>query len=97
MARPLHGVEFVDPGSNGRLVPYWGITARIQPIGSLLIADNVFQAKRVAVVGLGTGTLAMYAKPFGCPIDYWRMNWTVMCKPWLPRYFWYLASMPPER
>jgi hypothetical protein len=85
----LHGVEFIDEAK--RRIPL-GYYSPSSPIGSLLIAD-VFQAKRVGVVGLGTGTLSMYAKP-GCPIDYYELDGDVYKM--ASKYFWYLAEAPGE-
>jgi len=85
----LHGIEFLDEGK--RRIPL-GYYSPVSAIGSLLIAD-VFQAKRLGVVGLGTGALSMYAKP-GCPIDYYELDGDV--KNLASDYFWYLADAPGE-
>lgn len=83
----LHGVEFVN--QHMRVIPL-GYYSPSSAIGSLLISD-IFQAKRVAVVGLGTGTLAMYAKST-CPVDYYELDADV--KDLASKYFWYLADAP---
>ena len=85
----LHGVEFVDAAR--RRVPL-GYYSPSSAIGSLLIAD-VFQAQRVGVVGLGTGTLAMYAK-LSCPIDYYELDQDV--SKLASTYFWYMSEAPGE-
>jgi len=85
----LHGVEFLAPDM--RRIPL-GYYSPLSAIGSLLIND-VFQAKRVGVVGLGTGTLAMYAKP-DCPIDYYELDSDV--RDLASKYFWYLAESPGD-
>jgi len=85
----LHGMQFVDEAK--RRIPM-GYYSPLSPIGSLLISD-IFQAKRVAVVGLGTGTLALYAKP-DCPIDYYELDADVMKLAY--KYFWYLSNAPGE-
>jgi len=83
----LHGVEFLD--QEQRRIPL-GYYSPSSAIGSLLI-DDVFQAKKVAVVGLGTGTLSMYAKP-DCPIDYYELDGDVYKL--ASSYFWYLQNAP---
>ena len=81
----LHGIEFI--GEDKRSIPL-GYYSPTSAIGSLLIAD-VFQAKRVGVVGLGTGTLSMYAKP-SCPVDFYELDGDVYKL--ASKYFWYLAQ-----
>ena len=85
----LHGVEFIDQYK--RRIPL-GYYSPSSAIGSLLIND-VFQAKRVGVVGLGAGTLSMYAKA-GCPIDFFELDGDVQNI--ASKYFWYLAEAPGE-
>jgi hypothetical protein len=85
----LHGLEFTAPDK--RNVPL-GYYSPISPIGSLLI-DDVFQARRMGVVGLGTGTLSIYAKP-DCPIDYYELDGDV--KNLASQYFWYLQEAPGQ-
>ena len=83
----LHGVEFTDP--QRRKVPV-GYYSPVSAIGSLLINDT-FQAKKVGVVGLGTGTLSMYANPKRS-IDYYELDGDV--NRLALAYFWYLAEAP---
>lgn len=85
----LHGIEFIDQDKRRIPLGYYSPTSAI---GTLLI-DDVFQARRVGVVGLGTGTLSMYAKP-SCPIDYFELDADV--KTLASQYFWYLADAPGE-
>jgi spermidine synthase len=85
----LHGIEFVD--QERRQIPL-GYYSPASAIGSLLISD-VFQARRVGVVGLGAGTLSMYAKP-SCPIDFYELDPDV--ENLASKYFWYLAEAPGE-
>ena len=81
----LHGVEFIDEDKRGIPLGYYSPTSAV---GSLLIAD-VFAAKRVGVVGLGTGTLSLYAKST-CPIDFYELDGDVNTL--ASKYFWYLAK-----
>ncbi|MBF0503542.1 MAG: fused MFS/spermidine synthase [Candidatus Omnitrophica bacterium] len=83
----LHGAEFID--EEKRVIPL-GYYSPTSAVGGLLTAD-VFEAKRVGVVGLGTGTLSMYAKP-SCPIDYYELDGDV--SDIAGKYFWYLAKAP---
>jgi len=85
----LHGIEFVDEARRRFPLGYYSPTSAI---GSLLIADT-YQAKRVGVVGLGTGTLSMYAKP-SCPIDYYELDTDVYKL--ASNYFWYIAEAPGD-
>ncbi len=83
----LHGLEFTD--ERRRYIPL-GYYSPLSPIGSLLI-KNIFEAKRIGVVGLGSGTLALYAKP-SCPIDFYELDPDVYR--FANEYFWYINSAP---
>ena len=85
----LHGLEFLDESRRRFPIGYY---SPVSAIGSLLISD-IFQAKRVGVVGLGTGTLSMYSKP-DCPIDYYELDGDV--SKLASKYFWYLAEAPGD-
>jgi len=85
----LHGIEFVREDRRSWPLGYYSPSS---PIGSLLISD-IFQAHRVGVVGLGTGTLSMYSKP-SCPIDYYELDADVYKL--ASDYFWYLSSAPGQ-
>ncbi|MFO0645309.1 MAG: fused MFS/spermidine synthase [Polyangiales bacterium] len=62
----LHGMQFRSPKMRGRPVAYYDTTA---PIGELMRAlGPSLDDRRVAVVGLGVGMLAAYARP--------RQRWT---------------------
>ena len=62
----LHGMQFRSPKMRGRPVAYYDTTA---PIGEVMRAlGPSLDDRRVAVVGLGVGMLAAYARP--------RQRWT---------------------
>ncbi len=83
----LHGVEFVDQAKHRIPLGYY---SPVSAIGSLLI-DDTFQARHLAVVGLGAGTLSMYAK-LNCPVDFYELDQDV--KHLASTYFWYMAEAP---
>jgi SAM-dependent methyltransferase len=57
----LHGKQFTDPAHRGDRITYYHPTG---PIGRLFAAFPGAAAKKdVAVIGLGTGTMAAYAEP----------------------------------
>jgi hypothetical protein len=57
----LHGIQAVDPARAGESLTYYH---RSGPLGQLVDAvPTVSRAPHVAVVGLGVGTLATYARP----------------------------------
>ncbi len=85
----LHGIEFMDQAK--RRIPL-GYYSPSSAVGALLI-DDVFQAKRVGVVGLGAGTLSMYAK-LNCPIDFYELDADV--QKLAEHYFYYLKESPGE-
>jgi hypothetical protein len=55
----LHGQQFVDPELRGEPLAYYHRTG---PVGVLMAAYNT-PSRRLAVIGLGAGTMAAYAEP----------------------------------
>jgi len=56
----LHGVESMDPALIGRPLSYYHETG---PVGDIMKLISVRPNQHVAVVGLGTGTMAGWARP----------------------------------
>lgn len=58
--RTLHGQQSLDPAHREAPSTYF---ARSGPVGDIFAASGLGAGSKVAVVGLGTGTLACYARP----------------------------------
>jgi hypothetical protein len=56
----LHGRQFTDPDRRGEPLTYYHRTG---PLGQVFAAYNADGRRRIGVVGLGTGTIAAYARP----------------------------------
>lgn len=65
----LHGSQYLDPERETIPLMYYHHSA---PAGQLLSSPR-FEFKEVAVVGLGTGSLAMYARP-GSRMDFYELD-----------------------
>lgn len=85
----LHGVQLNDPAS--RHIPM-GYYSPMSADGNLIIKDY-FEVKRMGVVGLGAGTLSMYAQPDRA-IDIFELDPDVLTM--AQKYFWYLSLAPGE-
>ncbi len=79
----LHGIEWTEP--ERRFVPL-GYYSPLSPMGEIFQKD-IFKAHRVAAIGLGAGTTAMYSKP-DMPIDFYELDPDVLSI--AQHYFWYL-------
>jgi spermidine synthase len=85
----LHGMQSRDPASRGEPLTYFHKTG---PVGQLFAALAGEEApRRVAVMGLGIGTLASYATP-GQDWTYYEIDPAVVRLAWDPRYFTYLQD-----
>ncbi len=80
----LHGLEFIDPKQ--RWIPLGYYSPRT-PMGEIL-SQNYFEADRIAAIGLGAGTIAVYAKPT-MPMDFYELDPDVVDI--AKKYFWYLS------
>lgn len=65
----LHGMQLLDKQSQQQPTSYFG---EHSPVGQLLAEDSV-AAKRIAIVGLGAGTLAAYGR-VGQSIDFYELD-----------------------
>jgi spermidine synthase len=66
--RTLHGVEFLSPTRNRLATTYYGAES-----GAGRVLSGGGKARRVAVVGLGAGTLAVYGRP-GDSFRFYEIN-----------------------
>lgn len=65
----LHGMEFSDPSKQWIPLGYYSPTS---PLGDVLVKD-IFKTNRIAGIGLGAGTVAMYSRT-DCPIDFYELD-----------------------
>jgi SAM-dependent methyltransferase len=85
----LHGRQSVDPERRAEPLSYY---YREGPIGQVFAdLDERDGALRVAVIGLGTGTLAAYARP-GDTMVFYEIDRAVVDVAFDPAYFTYLAD-----
>jgi hypothetical protein len=85
----LHGRQRVDPERRGEPVSYYH---REGPVGQLFAdLDRRAVTRRVAVIGLGTGTLAAYARP-GDAITFYEIDRLVRDIAFDPAYFTYVTD-----
>lgn len=83
-----HGVQFTEPPRIDDATSYYGATSGIGRVFDLLPAP-----RRVGLVGLGAGTLAVYGHP-GDLLRFYDINPAV--EPIARKYFSYLARSPAE-
>jgi hypothetical protein len=85
----LHGSQFRDPRRRRDPLVYF---SREGPVGQVFQAFSGPRAKQhVALIGLGTGTLASYAEP-GQDWTYYEINPAVEEIAWDQRYFTFLSD-----
>jgi len=56
----LHGMQFIDDERRDEPLTYYHITG---PIGQVMQVYNKDNRRNLAVIGLGTGTMACFARP----------------------------------
>jgi spermidine synthase len=83
----LHGVQLTDPKQRWIPIGYYSPTS---PLGDVLI-KNVFATNRIAGIGLGAGTIAMYSRG-DCPVDFYELDPDVIDL--AKQHFWYLSLAP---
>ena len=89
----IHGVQSLDPTRNREPLSYFSLSS---PIGQFFTAfDAKLNGQRVAVVGLGTGSLACYRKP-GQQWTFYEINPTIVRFARDPRYFTFLQDCAPQ-
>jgi spermidine synthase len=85
----LHGRQSLEPARRGEPLSYY---QRKGPIGQLFAElDRRPGARRMAVIGLGTGTLAAYARPAD-RATFYEIDRLVRDVAFDPRYFTYAAD-----
>jgi hypothetical protein len=85
----LHGRQSLEPARRAEPLSYY---QRKGPVGQLFAAlDRRPGAVRMAVIGLGTGTLAAYARP-GDRVTFYEIDRLVRDVAFDPRYFTYAAD-----
>jgi len=85
----LHGMEFIEPKRHWVPLGYYSPTAALGDI----FGKDIFNVHRIAGIGLGAGTVAMYSKG-DCPIDFYELDPDVVSL--AKNQFWYLSSAPGE-
>ncbi len=83
----LHGVQFTDPQRKWIPLGYYSPTS---PLGEILTSD-LFKINRIAGIGLGAGTIAMYSRS-DCPVDFYELDPDVVDL--AKKYFSYLSLAP---
>jgi len=88
-----HGVQSLNPLRSREPLSYYSMTS---PIGQLFAAfDGNLAGRRVAVVGLGTGSLACYRKP-DQQWTFYEIDSTIVRFARDPRYFTFLQDCAPQ-
>jgi hypothetical protein len=84
----LHGVKSLEPGRENLPMAYYSPEG---PFGRFFAASAPGSVRHVAVIGLGTGSLACYAQP-GQDWTFYEIDPVVERIARDPRYFGFLAS-----
>jgi hypothetical protein len=86
----LHGLQSLDPARRREPLTYYYPTG---PVGQLFQSATSGENTRVAVVGLGAGSLASYGKP-GQMWDFYEIDPAVARIAQNPRWFTFLSDSP---
>jgi hypothetical protein len=87
-----HGAQSLDPARRHEPLSYYHRTG---PIGQVFASIPGTDMPTVAVVGLGTGSLACYGRP-GQRFTFYEIDSTVVRIARDPRYFTFLQQCPPD-
>jgi SAM-dependent methyltransferase len=90
--KTLHGMQSLDPARRHEALTYYHRTG---PIGQVLALYGRDAHKRIAVVGLGAGSLASYALP-GQAWTYFEIDPVVLKLARDARYFTFLRDSPAD-
>jgi len=89
----VHGRQSLDPARRRQPLSYFHRTG---PLGQVFAAyGDLSRAPRVAVVGLGTGTVACYGQP-GQQLTFYEIDPAVERVARDPRYFTFLQDCPAD-
>ena len=86
--RTMHGIQFLDSKRELEPLSYYHRTG---PMGDVFDSQSVSRAKQVAIVGLGTGSVASYSKP-DQTFDFFEIDPVVCEIASNPQYFSYLQN-----
>jgi len=81
----LHGAQYLDPARRGEALMYYD---RAAPAGELF-ESGLIRFQSIGIVGLGTGTLSVYARP-GQRMDFYELDPDVLDL--AQKYFTYLRD-----
>lgn len=85
----MHGMQSLDPARRGEPLTYYH---RQGPIGQVMAArERAGDLRGIAVIGLGTGTMAAYGGP-GRRVTFYEIDPAVVRIAGDPRYFTYLRD-----
>jgi hypothetical protein len=87
-----HGAQSLDPARRQEPLSYY---YRTGPIGQVFAALPAQDIPRVAIIGLGAGSLACFGTP-GQRFTFYEIDPTVVRIARDPRYFTFLQLCPPE-
>jgi len=89
----IHGAQSIDPARSREPLTYYH---RRGPIAQVFASLGPDMTRRVAVVGLGTGTLACYGRP-GDAWTFYEIDPVVERIATTPEYFTFMRDCPPAK